>query len=254
MSDRFEPRLEILPAAQRELWGALAPAVGLGLVLYGGTAIALQLGHRRSIDFDFFGSAPLDKAALVRSMPFLERAEILQDEPNTLVVSASPPSGPVKLSFFGGLSIGRVGEPRRTADGALLVASLLDLTATKLEAILDRAEAKDYADLVALLHAGNPLTDGLGAFRTMFSGEPAVVLKPSVTLATATCPQSGHPTGKCCARRETRFGKSLKFFGLPSNWCEKQRAAQGRPSNSSNPEPISFWRTGSRRRWCRRSR
>jgi hypothetical protein len=58
-----------------------------------------------------------------------------------------------------------------------LVASLLDLTATKLEAILDRAEAKDYADLVALLHAGNPLTDGLGAFRTMFSGEPAVVLK-----------------------------------------------------------------------------
>jgi hypothetical protein len=30
--------------------------------LYGGTAIALHLGHRHSADFDFFGSRPFDPA------------------------------------------------------------------------------------------------------------------------------------------------------------------------------------------------
>ncbi|MEO7223361.1 MAG: nucleotidyl transferase AbiEii/AbiGii toxin family protein [Devosia sp.] len=177
MPDRFEPRLEILPAAQRELWNSLAPTIDMRLVLYGGTAIALQLGHRHSIDFDFFGAAALNKPALVKSMPFLDEAAVLQDEPNTLVVSASLPSGPVKLSFFGGLSIGRVGEPRETQDGVMVVASLLDLMVTKLKAILDRAEAKDYVDIAALLRSGLSLTEGLAAFRTLFGGEPAVVLR-----------------------------------------------------------------------------
>src|SRR4051794_16621518 len=61
MPRRFEPKLSILPAAQREVWPLLAPAPRLRLVLYGGTAVALQLGHRESLDFDFFCSAPLDK-------------------------------------------------------------------------------------------------------------------------------------------------------------------------------------------------
>jgi hypothetical protein len=169
--------LETLPAAQRELWASLAPAAALDLVLYGGTAIALQLGHRQSIDFDFFSSRPLDKAGLRRAMPQVSQAAVLQDEPETLVVSVKGPDGPVKLSFFGGLSLGRVGEPRLTIDGVLLVASPIDLLATKLKAILDRAEAKDYIDLAALLRSGLTLADGLAAFRTLFSGEPAVALK-----------------------------------------------------------------------------
>ena len=177
MPASFEPRLETLPPAQQELWGRLAPTGSRGLVLYGGTAIALQLGHRQSIDFDFFSSVPLSKDDLTRALPILAGAAVLQDEPDTLVVSANLPSGPVKLSFFGGLHIGRVGEPRVTSDGVLLVASPLDLLATKLKAILDRAEAKDYLDIAALLRAGASLTDGLGAFATLFGGEPAVVLK-----------------------------------------------------------------------------
>jgi hypothetical protein len=146
-------------------------------VLYGGTAIALQLGHRASIDFDFFGTVPLDKAKLRRAMPFLAGATVIQDEPETLVVSTTMAPEPLKVSFFGGLALGRVGEPRLAADGTLLVASLLDLMATKLKAILDRAEAKDYIDIAALLRAGVSLADGLGAFRTLFDGEPAVVLR-----------------------------------------------------------------------------
>jgi hypothetical protein len=43
-----------LPIAQQHLWQELRPARDLGFVLYGGTAIALRLGHRPSVDFDFF--------------------------------------------------------------------------------------------------------------------------------------------------------------------------------------------------------
>ena len=87
------------------------------------------------------------------------------------------PSGPVKLSFFGGLSFGRVGEPLQTTDGVLLAASLEDLLATKLKIVLDRAEAKDYRDIAALLKNGQSLSHGLAAFRAMFRGEPAQVLR-----------------------------------------------------------------------------
>lgn len=52
MSDGFQPRLDILPPAQRALWDELG-GLPHGFVLYGGTALALRLGHRQSIDFDF---------------------------------------------------------------------------------------------------------------------------------------------------------------------------------------------------------
>ncbi len=86
-------------------------------------------------------------------------------------------AGPVKISFFGGIGFGRVRDPLKTRDGVLLVASLADLMATKLKATLDRAEAKDYRDIAAMISAGVSLSIGLSAFRQMFNGEPAQVLR-----------------------------------------------------------------------------
>jgi hypothetical protein len=57
----FTPRLDILPPPQRRLWHELA-ALPAEFVLYGGTALALHLGHRQSVDFGFFGNRPLDEA------------------------------------------------------------------------------------------------------------------------------------------------------------------------------------------------
>ncbi|MEG2185298.1 MAG: nucleotidyl transferase AbiEii/AbiGii toxin family protein, partial [Cloacibacillus sp.] len=51
----FQPKVEILPAAQRELWPLLSE-VPQDFVLYGGTAVALWFGHRTSVDFDFFST------------------------------------------------------------------------------------------------------------------------------------------------------------------------------------------------------
>lgn len=54
---QFSPRLDIL--AQRRLWAKLS-AVPDEFTLYGGTALALHLGHCNSVDFDFFGSRVID--------------------------------------------------------------------------------------------------------------------------------------------------------------------------------------------------
>lgn len=164
----FTPMLDVLPEAQRVLWPALGDLPD-SLVLYGGTALALRLGHRSSVDFDFFSSEPLDGDALFE-LPCLVGAEVLQREPDTLTVSTKP-SGrlpPVKVSFFGGIDTGRVGEPQRTDDGVVLVASLLDLFGTKLKVLLQRVAARDYLDLAAILRAGVPLEDRLRAAAALY--------------------------------------------------------------------------------------
>ena len=68
----FVPRLDILPDEQRALWPALA-RVPRSFVLYGGTALALRLGHRTSVDFDFFSSEALEFDALF-TIPFVRDA------------------------------------------------------------------------------------------------------------------------------------------------------------------------------------
>ena len=50
--------LQILPPAQQKLWPLLKD-IPKSFILYGGTAIALQLGHRISVDFDFFSKKEL---------------------------------------------------------------------------------------------------------------------------------------------------------------------------------------------------
>ncbi|OAI31744.1 hypothetical protein A1351_04655 [Methylosinus sp. R-45379] len=168
------PLLDALPAPQRGLWPLLA-RIPRHYALYGGTAIALRLGHRTSVDFDFFSDVPLDddaKGALLAVLQKLGRVSVLQNERNTLTVSVSRDDEPVKLSFFGGMSNGRVGEPEKTADDVLCVASLDDLLAHKLKVIHDRAEGKDYQDIAAMLAIGQSLAHGLAAVKSLFG--PAV--------------------------------------------------------------------------------
>jgi len=173
MQPPFKPRLDILPDAQSAMWDALAPSFDLNFVLYGGTAVALRLGHRTSLDFDFFRDGALDKDQIRDRFSFMRSAKIVQDALNTLVAS----TGQTQVSFFGNISIGRINAPSLTDDGVLLVASPEDLLATKLKAILDRADVKDYIDMAALLRAGVSLERSLAGFAQMFSGEPATVLR-----------------------------------------------------------------------------
>jgi hypothetical protein len=163
----MKPRLEILPPAQRELWDEHASAIPPGWVLYGGTAIALRLGHRQSVDFDFFAEVPLDESSLRAALPFLRSALVLHRAPNTLTCAAPFASGEVKLSFFGGIGFGRVSKPDVAGNG-VEIAGLLDLLAIKLKVILQRVEAKDYLDIDALLRSGLSLSRGLAAAAALY--------------------------------------------------------------------------------------
>jgi hypothetical protein len=167
MTIDFAPRIDILPPPQRRLWDELAD-VPQEFVLYGGTALALHLGHRESVDFDFFGNKPLDPAKLVPAVPFLAGAIVTQREPNTFSCTVDR-GGVVKLSFFGLPGIPRLAPPLIAPDIGLQVASLLDLGGTKASVVQVRAEAKDYIDIDALLTDGRiDLPTALAAGRAIY--------------------------------------------------------------------------------------
>ena len=138
--------LEVLPPVQRAFWDSRIQAGFPGWVLYGGTALALRLGHRESVDFDFFSSQPIEP--LVFKEENALHGEVLQVGRNTLTLLHEG----VKLSFFGGLTLNVVSLPDLI--GACRVASLDDLAACKLAALVNRVELKDYLDIAALLQNG----------------------------------------------------------------------------------------------------
>ena len=96
----------MLPPAQQRLWPDLA-GTPPEFTLYGGTAIALRLGHRPSIDFDWFANEPFAPNDLMERVPYLKGAAARQSSPNTLTVTVDR-GGPVQVSFFGGLGLGQV--------------------------------------------------------------------------------------------------------------------------------------------------
>src|SRR5260370_42581762 len=109
LPDPFLPRLDILPPSQRRLWDEFAE-VPLEFVLYGGTALALHLGHRQSVDFDFFGNRPLDPALLVSAAPLLSGAIVTQRAPNTFSCTVDR-GGVIQLSFSGWPDLPRLSPP-----------------------------------------------------------------------------------------------------------------------------------------------
>lgn len=142
--------LDLLSPAQRRLWDELGD-VPPQFTLYGGTAIALYLGHRESIDFDFFGSESFDPQRLYAAVPFLKGAEIVQQAPNTLTCLVER-DGKVRVSFFGVPDMTVLREPLQFPDNGIRIASLIDLAGMKAAVVQQRAEAKDYLDLHALIN------------------------------------------------------------------------------------------------------
>lgn len=175
--NEVRPRLETLPSAQRILWPQLS-VLSPYFVLYGGTALSLQVGGRVSFDFDLFTGHGLDHELLGGKIPFLKRAELLRGGTDTAIFEVSVGSDVVVVSFFGRLEFGRVSEPIRFVDNGLFAAGLLDLAAQKIKVIQQRAEAKDYLDIHILLSRGITLEMALGAAQALYPEfNPAISLK-----------------------------------------------------------------------------
>ena len=154
---------EALGRSQRLLLPRLAPlARQHGFYLAGGTALALQLGHRRSVDFDWFREDPIDDplrlATGLRTPDF--RFETDRVEKGTLHGRASG----VRVSFLEyGYPLLR---PLREVEG-LRLASLEDIAAMKLAAVAQRGSKKDFVDVFALgRHFG--LADMLASYRKKY--------------------------------------------------------------------------------------
>lgn len=114
--------------------------------LVGGTAVSLQMGHRRSIDIDFFSNQKLVKSSI---------AKIIHDGfPQTeLFISTES-----IRSFINGIRVELFDDWHKPfihdpldVDG-IHMANLMDLAAMKLEAITGRREKKDYIDLYFLFN------------------------------------------------------------------------------------------------------
>ncbi len=174
----LKPNLTILPNAQRILWHELGTTPS-HFTLYGGTAIALRLGHRFSVDFDFFSTQPFVPQKLMASIPYLQNGVLRQSAANTLNVSVER-GEPVQLSYFGSLHIGQVALNDTAEDNGIAIASLLDLAGMKVSVVTQRAEIKDYLDIHALLTQEKiPLQFMLSAAKIIYGAEfnPLITLK-----------------------------------------------------------------------------
>lgn len=173
----FAPRLDILPPAQRRVWDELG-ATPPEFTLYGGTAIALQLGHRRSVDFDFFATRDFEPAKLKREVAYLAAGETVQSAENTLTVRVNR-SGWVSLSFFRPPHIKPFAPSLEAADTGIKVAALIDLAGLKAELIQQRAQMKDYLDLDALFSAGISPIEAMAAARIIHGEDysPEITVK-----------------------------------------------------------------------------
>lgn len=130
--------------------------------LAGGTGLALQLGHRLSVDLDWFSAKPFSAAKLKKELSRLGKLEVTGEEPGTLhgVLDG------VKVSFFHYEY--KLLFPFVDDDG-IKIADARDIAAMKLDTISSRGSKKDFIDLYFLLQDYS-LDDIIGFFEKKYSG------------------------------------------------------------------------------------
>ena len=136
----------------RRLWQSMGP-LPCGFRLYGGTALALYLNHRESVDFDFFTTEPGIDWDAVAALPWLEGTE-LRGRGGSAGAAVAGDARDIRVSFlYSRRIVPPPMQPPRIAENGVAVASPLDLVRAKLETVCDRGVAKDYADLAAAFRA-----------------------------------------------------------------------------------------------------
>jgi hypothetical protein len=113
--------------------------------LVGGTAIALHLGHRRSIDFDLFKFNPLKPKKIIETISGFDYPYIVT---RRVTEQLNVTVNDVKFTFFQYPFEIHASEK---LNDILRLPSLLDLAAMKAYALGRRSKWKDYVDLYFLL-------------------------------------------------------------------------------------------------------
>lgn len=159
---RLQP--ENLPERQRHLFKALKTRGWLGeFYLAGGTGLALQIGHRESVDFDFFTQNDISSDELTTLLGNAGKFKRTYEERNTLYGELNG----VRVSFIS-YAYPLIEDPVR--ENYISVAGLKDISAMKLSAILARGARKDFVDLYYLLQAYS-LTEIFQFYETKYKAE-----------------------------------------------------------------------------------
>ena len=154
----------VLPA---EAWAVVKRLDREGLladwILAGGTALALQLGHRISLDLGFFRHDAFDATALRTSLAKLGRLEVPSMAAGTLHVRL----GGVFLSFLRS-EVPFLYEP--VPYRGLRLADVRDIAAMKVIAVAGRGSRKDFVDLHAYFESGASFGDLMAVVRQRYAG------------------------------------------------------------------------------------
>lgn len=116
-----------------------------GLRLVGGTALALQYGHRQSVDLDFFGTPAVSQDEIIAMMGTMGDMRVYNRTSKILQVVICE----VKVDVVDYRQYSWIDDP--VQDDGLLLASPKDIAAMKINAIEGRGTRKDFVDVYALL-------------------------------------------------------------------------------------------------------
>lgn len=137
--------LDILPKEQLKLFEELSTGDYIkDFYLAGGTCLALQIGHRQSIDFDFFIPSDFETSYIVNILN--QSGNYLRENEQRNTINGS--LNGVRISFFGYHY--DIIDPFKIYN-SIRLAGLRDIAAMKLEAIAGRGSKKDFVDMFFLL-------------------------------------------------------------------------------------------------------
>ncbi len=155
---------EILTKGQEKLF-PLLKRIGKEYGLVGGTAVALHIGHRRSIDFDLFSPKSFRAVFLKKKIQgATSMDQVLVDKCGEFTFFAQG----VKITFF---HFPYAIDYKETLDGIIKMPTLLTLAAMKAFALGRRAKWKDYVDLYFIIRDYHPLAEIIKKGEEMFGDE-----------------------------------------------------------------------------------
>jgi len=141
--------------------------------LVGGTSLALQMGHRNSIDIDLFGNSEINSELFIEKLSEFGEVKVAQSTKNILITKIND----VKVDF--------VNYKYPLLSNFLFVdnirmLSFKDISAMKLNAIAGRGSKKDFIDLYFLLNKFS-LEDIISFYETKYKDGSIFMVQKSLT-------------------------------------------------------------------------
>ncbi|MBQ2553690.1 MAG: nucleotidyl transferase AbiEii/AbiGii toxin family protein [Prevotella sp.] len=129
--------------------------------LVGGTALALQYGHRNSVDLDFFGKLDEDTLVVRSCLEKIGKVNVIKETKSIRIYNLDD----VKIDFVDYSRYDWIDEP--VVEGNLRLASPKDIAAMKINAIEGRGTRKDFIDIYYILQHYT-LTDLLNFYKQKY--------------------------------------------------------------------------------------